>query len=179
MSGEPQRSMTMVAAQSFANDGIRTSPSRKGLPLSDTGTSIVEVKTVIRCRDYEASRAFYREVLGFGIAEEWREPGDVGCVFSPLTGSSSGYIEIYGMTEDDPRYDRAFSQSLTNDKIDIQLRTPNLQSWVDRLQGRWPFSEPETTPWGHRWIKLRDPDNLLIAIYEVIGGQQIERKEQR
>lgn len=162
-----QLSMTMVAVQSFANGGIRTSRSQKGLPLSDTGASIVQVKTVIRCRDYEASRAFYREVLGFGIAEEWREPGDVGCIFAPVADSSCGCIEIYGMNEDDPRYDRAFSQPFTNDKIDIQLRTPDLQSWLDRLQGRWPFSEPATTPWGHRWIKLRDPDNLLIAIYEV------------
>lgn len=145
------------------------SRSRKDLPLSDTSRSIVEVKTVIRSRDYEASRAFYHEVLGFGIAEEWREPGDVGCIFAPLVDSSIGTIEIYGMGEDDPRFDPAFSQPLTNDKIDIQLRTLDLQSWVDCLRGRWPFSEPETTPWGHRWIKLRDPDNLLIAIYEIVS----------
>lgn len=145
------------------------SRSRKGLPLSDTRASILEVKTVLRCRDYEASRAFYRDVLGFDIAEEWREPGDVGCIFAPIADGSVGCIEIYEMSEGDPRYNRAFSQPFANDKIDVQLRTPDLQSWLDRLQGRWPFSEPETTPWGHRWIKLRDPDNLQIAIYEVIA----------
>lgn len=137
--------------------------------MSDTHASIVEVKVVIRCGDYEASRAFYRELLGFGVAEEWREPADVGCIFSPHLDGSTGLIEIHRMSEDDPRYERVFSQPLSNDKIDIQLRTPDLRSWVDRLQGRWPFSEPETTPWGHRWIKLRDPDNVLIAIYEVTG----------
>lgn len=136
--------------------------------MSDARASILEVKTVLRCRDFEASRAFYREVLGFEIAEEWGEPGDVGCIFAPIAGSSVGCIEIYEMSGDDPRYDRAFSQPFTNDKIDIQLRTPDLQPWLDRLRDLWPFSEPTTTPWGHRWIKLRDPDNLQIAIYEVI-----------
>lgn len=152
---------------------------QKGRPLSNTGASILGVKAVLRCRDYEASRAFYREVLGFDIADEWHEPGDVGCIFAPVADSSLGSIEIYKMSEEDPRYNPAFSQPFTNDKIDIQLRTSDLQSWVNRLQGRWPFSEPETTPWGHRWIKLRDPDNLLIAIYELTGELQIERKERR
>lgn len=136
--------------------------------MSETGPAIAEVKIVIRCRDYRASHVFYHHVLGFPVTDEWHEPGDIGCIFAPSGDISVGCIEIYEMSENDARYDPAFSQPFTHDKVDLQFRTPNLQSWVDRLRGRWDFSEPEATAWGHRWIKLRDPDNLLIAIYEVI-----------
>ncbi len=136
--------------------------------MPETGPAIAESKIVIRCRDYRASHDFYQNVLGFAVTEEWHEPGDVGCIFAPRGEDPMGCIEIYEMSEKDARYDPAFSQPLTSDKVDVQLRTPSLQAWMDRLQGRWDFSEPETTAWGHRWIKLRDPDNLLIAIYEVL-----------
>jgi hypothetical protein len=35
-----------------------------------------------------------------------------------------------------------------------------------RAGGAWPYQGPEILPWGQRWVKLRDPDNFLIAIYE-------------
>jgi catechol 2,3-dioxygenase-like lactoylglutathione lyase family enzyme len=137
--------------------------------VSELGADVLDVKVVVRCRDYHASFGFYRDVLGLSVEEQWDEPDDAGCIFAP-DADSAGLIEIYEMTEQDERYDPAFSQPLSNDKIDIQLRTSDLDRWVDRLGGRWAFSGPETTPWGHRWIKLRDPDNLLIAIYEVSAG---------
>lgn len=136
--------------------------------MSELGADILQVKVVIRCRDYQASFDFYRDVLGLRVAEQWGEPDDTGCVFSPTEDDLGGSIEIYAMTEKDQRYDPAFSRPFENDKVDIQLRTSDLDLWVQRLRGRWPFSEPETTAWGHRWIKLRDPDNLLIAIYQVL-----------
>jgi hypothetical protein len=70
------------------------------------------------------------------------------------------------MTERDPRYDAAFSRPLASDKVDLQLQTSSLDHWIDRLADRWPSNGPETLPWGQRWIRLRDPDNLLVAICE-------------
>lgn len=137
--------------------------------MSDASASIEEVKTVIRCRDYDASLDFYHHLLGFPIIEQWEEEDGTGCIFAPVVGTSVGCIEIYEMRASAARWDSTFSDAITSDKIDIQLRTPDLQSWIDRLNGRWSFSDPETTPWGHSWIRLRDPDNLQIAIYEVIA----------
>ncbi len=71
------------------------------------------------------------------------------------------------MSPRDGRFQRAFTQPLSSHKIDMQLRTAALDEWVHHLTGRWPFSGPEITPWGHRWVRLRDPDGLLIAIYEI------------
>lgn len=130
--------------------------------------SVLDVKAVIRCHDFEASSDFYGEILGFRVVDEWEEAEGKGMIFSPGGDGSAGSIEIYAMSEHAERYNRAFSQPFVNDKIDIQLRTKELDSWMGFLRERWPFTGPEITPWGHRWIKLRDPDHLLLAIYEEV-----------
>ena len=127
--------------------------------------SLVSMKTVLRCRDFEASRKFYHSILGLQILEEWNEPVGQGAIFG-FGPHQSGSLEIFQMTRIDPRYDPVFMSQIANDKIDVQLRTDSLESWVDKLHGSWPVNGPEDLPWGQRWIKLRDPDGLLIAIYE-------------
>jgi catechol 2,3-dioxygenase-like lactoylglutathione lyase family enzyme len=120
--------------------------------------SFRSLKVVVRCTDLDASRAFYTEVLGLAVAEQWEEPQGRGLVVSV---SDSALIEVYEMSAADPR----FREPVPNDKIDIQIRTGSVDDWAARLHGRWPFEGPEDLPWGQRWIRLRDPDGLLIAIY--------------
>ena len=129
-----------------------------------SGGRVLSMKTVIRCRDFACSRDFYTRVLGFAVAEEWEEPQGRGAIFH--VEGVGACIEIYGMTHADSRFHESFQQALANDKIDIQLETESLASWVRRLEGVWAFEGPEDLPWGQRWIRLRDPDRLLIAIYE-------------
>jgi catechol 2,3-dioxygenase-like lactoylglutathione lyase family enzyme len=123
---------------------------------------LLSLKTVIRCADFDCARDFYTRVLGLPVAEEWSETEGRGAVF-PIGG---GYLEIYAMTTADPRYRPAFREAVPSDKIDVQLRTTSLDEWVERLRGLWPFDGPAALPWGQRWIRLRDPDGLLIALYE-------------
>jgi catechol 2,3-dioxygenase-like lactoylglutathione lyase family enzyme len=107
--------------------------------------------------------------LGLRVLEEWDEPLGQGAIFAFGT-DETGSLEIYQMNPVDPRYDPAFMSRIANDKIDIQLRTDSVDSWVEGLQNAWPFDGPDDLPWGQRWIKLRDPDGLLIAIYEERKG---------
>jgi glyoxylase I family protein len=123
-------------------------------------------KVVIRCADFNRSRDFYTRVLGLTVQEEWEEPEGRGCILQLGSQESDGAIEIYGMTTADPRFDPAFTQPLSSDKIDLQIETPTVDEWAERLRGVWGFNGPETLPWGQRWIQLRDPDGLLIALYE-------------
>lgn len=133
---------------------------------SDPTRSLTSAKTVIRCRDISSSRHFYSSVLGLAVVDEWDEPGGKGCIFAVGPDERGAYIEVYEMTRDNARYHASYALLLETDKIDLQLRTEALDSWVETLCGIWPFSGPEQLPWGQRWIRLRDPDNLLIAIYE-------------
>lgn len=123
----------------------------------------LSLKVVIRCRDFAASRRFYGELLGLPVMEEWEEKGGRGCIFAFPGGGS---LEIYQMTVDNKRCDPSFERAFQDDKIDLQLRTGDLDAWSSQLEGQWPFQGPKILPWGQRWIQLRDPDNLLVAIYE-------------
>lgn len=133
--------------------------------------SALSLKIVIRCKKFEASHAFYSTILGLDVVQEWSEDQGRGCVFGFGERESGGCIEIYEMTTRDKRYSPAFMQSFQNDKIDVQLGARSVDLWVEKLGGKWPFEGPETLPWGQRWIKLRDPDNLLVAIYEDLPKQ--------
>lgn len=137
--------------------------------------SWLSIKTVLRVRDFAASRRFYTEVLRLAVVEEWDAPEGKGCVFAFGPNTREGFLEIYGMTPLDRRHTVVFDESLANDKIDIQLGTDRLDEWADWLTGRWPFHGPETTSWGQRWIQVRDPDGLLIALYEGMDpGRRME-----
>lgn len=128
------------------------------------------LKVVLRCADIKRSRDFYTRVLGFAVAQAWTEDEGRGCMLTLNDAETTAGFELYEMSRADKRFHEAFPRPLDNDKIDLQLRTDSVDRWVVRLSGVWPFSGPEVLPWGQRWIKLRDPDNLLIAIYEERKG---------
>jgi catechol 2,3-dioxygenase-like lactoylglutathione lyase family enzyme len=123
------------------------------------------LKVVIRCANLDTSRTFYTEVLGLSIVEQWEEAEGRGIIVSAGEDSPGALIEVYEMSPAGRRFDPRFREPVSSDKIDLQLHTPALEEWIARLRGRWPFQGPQDLPWGQRWIKLRDPDGLLIAIY--------------
>lgn len=134
--------------------------------MSRTAASSLELKVVLRCQDYQASRRFYGEVLGLPVLESWEEEGGQGCIFGLGGEGKSSSLEIYQMKPGDRRYSPVFAAPFENDKLDLQLRTDDLEPWITKLQGVWEFSGPQRLPWGERRITLRDPDNLLISLYE-------------
>jgi catechol 2,3-dioxygenase-like lactoylglutathione lyase family enzyme len=128
--------------------------------------SFRSAKIVIRCAHLDASHAFYMDVLGLELAERWEEPQGRGLIVSLGDRAPGASIEMYEMSSADPRFDPRFREPVPSDKIDLQLETDSVDAWADRLRGRWPFEGPEDLPWGQRWIRLRDPDGLPIAIYK-------------
>ena len=126
----------------------------------------LSLKVVIRCRQLARSRAFYGGLLGLPVVQEWSEAQGSGCVFGFGPDHRRGFLEVHEMTAADPRFHPALLKPLPFDKIDLQLGAGSLDAWVDRLQGAWPFEGPAVLPWGQRWVTLRDPDGILVALYE-------------
>ncbi len=125
---------------------------------------LISLKTQIRSRDYDASRRFYTEVLGLRILEEWEErPGFVAGFGD---GAGGGLIEVTEVDASHESYDEAFTRPVANDKIVLQLRTDSVDEWARRLEGVWPFVGPVGRPWGNRYLWLRDPDGIEIALFE-------------
>ncbi len=128
--------------------------------------TFLSLKIVIRCKDFSDSRRFYSDTLQLPVIQEWDEEQGKGCVFGFGEHGNAGFLEIYEMTKADSRFKTEFHTLVNSDKIDIQLGTESLDEWIKRLDGQIEFRGPETLPWGQRWIQLRDPDGVLVAIYE-------------
>ncbi len=108
---------------------------------------------------FDASLAFYRDVLGWTVTKQWGSKGEVrGAMLSgggmklvmaerppaPLAGLETGGRPILHL-----------------DIHDIDARFATLPP------GSHVVVPPGHTPWGTRWFVVRDPDGNLIAFEEL------------
>ncbi|HXZ49892.1 MAG TPA: VOC family protein [Usitatibacter sp.] len=104
-------------------------------------------------KDFEASLAFYRDVLGWTVTRTW---GGNGSGHGALL--SGGGIELVLAT---PSTGGRHAPTVHLDIHDIDARFRELP------KGKHVVTKPEATPWGTRWFVVRDPDGNLIAFEEV------------
>ncbi len=134
---------------------------------SSLASSLLSLKTLIRTKDFEASKNFYTQILHFKIIEEYDdEDGSRGCIVRIGQENNNAFIEISEINKDHPYFDESFSQNIGNDKMDIQIRTDSIDYWAVHLKEKWDARGPIDRPWGSRYLYLRDPDGLQIIIYQ-------------
>ena len=108
--------------------------------------------------DLQRSIAFYRDVLGFVIGDEWRENGQIqGCEMR------AGRV-LFMLTQDD------FAKGRDRQKgVGTRLHVSTAQD-IDRLaaeikaRGGTLDQEPADMPWGERVFMLTDPDGFKLTI---------------
>ncbi|NSW53976.1 MAG: VOC family protein [Anaerolineae bacterium] len=113
-------------------------------------------RMMLVAKDYAASIAFYRDALGLAVDHDWYYgPKDCGTVFT----AGAGLVEILGAL---PGMEYAVPQgawlAMEVDDVDAAYQAL-LQKSVNILEA------PTTYPWGHRIMKLTDPDGLLIWLF--------------
>ncbi len=129
--------------------------------------SLLSLKTVIRTKDFEASKRFYIQILGLEIAEEYNDgDGSKGIIMRFGPEGSNAFLEISEIKEAHDYYQEAFGKSFENDKTDLQIRTDTIAYWADRLKEKWTARGPVLRPWGSYYLYLKDPDGLQIIIYQ-------------
>ena len=129
--------------------------------------NLLSLKTVIRTKDFEASKIFYTQILNLEIVEEHDDGnGSKGLIMRFGPEGSNAFFEISEIMDDHEYYQEAFSENIENDKTDIQLRTDNVKYWATRLKEKWNARGPVLRPWGSHYLYLRDPDGLHIIIYQ-------------
>ena len=104
--------------------------------------------------DFEASLAFYRDVLGWNVTREWRGNGPGRGVI--LSGGGMKVI----LTEDATAGAEVGVPYLHLDIHDVDARFAKLPP------GAHVVTPPGPTPWGTRWFVVRDPDGNAIAFEE-------------
>lgn len=118
----------------------------------------------IICSDYEKSKRFYTEVLGFQIDREvYREARDSYKLDLSLNGHY--LIELFSFPSPPPRVSRPEACGLRH----IAFRVADIKAAIAELNAKNIFPEPirvdEFT--GKKFTFFADPDDLPIELYEV------------
>ena len=113
--------------------------------------------------DFEASLAFYRDVLGWTVSDTWGGKGTARGV--SLSGGAMKIVLVERTAEGSP--ESRLGEGRPNVHLDIHD--------IDKRFGKLPkgahvVREPEATAWGTRWFVVKDPDGNLIAFEEIHGG---------
>jgi predicted enzyme related to lactoylglutathione lyase len=119
-----------------------------------------QFRFVFRPKDFEASAAFYRAGLALPVDHEWDYGGgDRGIVFF----AASGMIELLGLAPG--------SEYVKPQGVDMLIQVDDADRWLKYAQERGlvVLLEPTTFPWGHRVIRLRDPDGVTVSLFSVVN----------
>lgn len=117
----------------------------------------------IICSDYERSKKFYTEVLGFQVQQEvYRKERDSWKLDLALNGTY--LIELFSFPAPPARVSRPEAVGLRH----IAFRVENIEEAIQALQQKGVTTEPirvdEYT--GRRFTFFPDPDGLPIELYE-------------
>jgi uncharacterized glyoxalase superfamily protein PhnB len=116
---------------------------------------------MLTATDLRRSIAFYRDVLGFMVGEEWRQDG-------ALTGVElKAGVVTFMLTQDD------FAKGRDRQKgVGFRLWCETAQD-LDRLaaqikeRGGMLDQEPKDMPWGDRTFMISDPDGFKLSFVQV------------
>lgn len=119
---------------------------------------LVRVTPSLRVNDLTTSLAWYREVLGFVVADQWEYDGSLGGAVL-----RAGTVELV-LNQDDVQEhgDRAKGEGVrlyctTRQELEA------LAQWIQGRGGRLDY-EPKVQPWGSREFGITDPDGYKITI---------------
>ena len=146
-----KRPRSKAATKAKTRPGARRQPET--LRLRD-------ISPTFTATDLQRSIAFYRDVLGFVVGEEWRENGTLeGCEMR------AGSVTFY-LTQDD------FAKGRDRKKgIGSRLSCTTAQD-LDRFaaevkaRGGALDQEPMDMPWGERLFMITDPDGFKLTFVQ-------------
>lgn len=125
--------------------------------------SATALSVALTVKDLESSLVWYRDVVGFAVAQSHEREGKVVAV--ALTAGTARFM----INQDDGKkgWDREKGQGFalmfsTSDDIDA------LAAGIKERGGRLEM-EPTDMPWGVRLIVLIDPDGYKINISKPLG----------
>ncbi len=112
-------------------------------------------------RDYDRSVQFYQDWLGLELIRAWNRQTDKGALLSAGHGA---VVELVN-PPDGQRYD---SPAPVNARLLLEVDSADDE--FARLS-TYPITvvEPPTDrTWGHRSFRVRDPDGVLITLYQLV-----------
>jgi uncharacterized glyoxalase superfamily protein PhnB len=116
------------------------------------------VSPALTVNDLQASLAWYRDIVGFVVGEEWKQDGELRGV-SLKAGSAELYLnQDDGAKGKNRKKGEGFRLHLSTaqdvDKVAADIKA----------RGGALASEPTDMPWGVRAFSLEDPDGFKLTI---------------
>jgi predicted enzyme related to lactoylglutathione lyase len=115
----------------------------------------------IQPTDFEASMAFYRDVLGWTVTQNW---GGNGSGRAAMLSGGGIKLVLAERAEPPPRAKGGADSTRPMVHLDIHDIDARFRALP---KGGHIVSEPAATDWGTRWFVVRDPDGNLLAFEEV------------
>lgn len=113
--------------------------------------------------NFDASVAFYRDVLGWEVTDTWGGKGSPrGAILS-----GGGIKVVLGERSPEGRHEAGLGETRPNVHLDIH----DVEARFKKLaKGAHVVREPEATTWGTKWFVVRDPDGNLLAFEQLHGS---------
>lgn len=112
------------------------------------------LKTKIVTPQYEATRDWYRDLLGLVVVEEWDEPGDRGCILALEADAGEALLEIY---------DGGSAADFAG--LSLQFRVTDVDAFDVPNDTRFDHQGPVDRPWGSRYMFFRDPNGISVVVF--------------
>jgi catechol 2,3-dioxygenase-like lactoylglutathione lyase family enzyme len=113
--------------------------------------------------EWEAARAFYRDVLGLEETSGWEQPGDRGSFLA----AGDGEIEL--MEQDVAALGIVPGAGAG---WHLALEVDDLESAHARLRGTGSATGIRQHPWGSRDFVVRDPAGNLVLIFSSVPSRE-------
>jgi catechol 2,3-dioxygenase-like lactoylglutathione lyase family enzyme len=129
---------------------------------------ILSSRVLLRPRDPEASRAFYRDVLGLAVYREFGPPEHRGTVFF-LGG---GFLEVSGARPD-------ASEDAADRSVQLWMQVRDVAASHRELlaAGVRIVREPRTEFWGLVEMWIADPDGVPIVLVQIPEDHPLRRDQ--
>lgn len=115
---------------------------------------VLSLKTRLSTPLLAETRAWYCELLGLEVVEEWNDPGDRGCILALPGGSAQAYLEIHHA---DAPVDFA--------GLSLQFRVEDVAGFAVPDDPRFVHRGPVARPWGSQYLFFTDPNGVSVALF--------------
>lgn len=135
--------------------------------MSTDKQPVMELRVALTTEDFDRMVSFYCDGLGLKPAQVW--PEDQGRALVLDLGKAT--LEVFDEKQAET-IDQIEVGHRVSGQIRFALQVPDLQSAVEGLlaHGAKLVHSPVVTPWGDRNVRLQDPDDMQITLYQVSDG---------
>src|SRR3989304_5157461 len=136
------------------------------MSVSTPHRPILEWRVAFTAREFERLVRFYCDGLGLEPAQLW--PSDQGRAVVLDMGRAT--LEIFDETQANTIDQIEVGRRLSG-QIRFALQMPDLKAAMERLlaHGATPVHPPVVTPWGDHSVRLQDPDDTQITLFQIPG----------